>query len=154
MASLTTTRPAAATVLAALQTAIALANIGLAVIVLLALRSPMVASHAKEAVHAVMLNTVMVMVAAVATSVAAIGLWKRWAAGWALTLALGLTVVLGMLWGPVFDHDHMEPDDIAVTAAFIATIVLALLRSVLRWYLGPRSATTLPPGSDKMTTGY
>src|SRR5689334_12192551 len=104
-------RPALATVLAVIQTVIAAMNTVVAVLVLITMRSPEVAPHAREEVHAITMNAVIVVVAALLTTVAAVGLWKRWAAGWALTLVLGLTVTLGMLWGPVFDHDLMERDD-------------------------------------------
>jgi hypothetical protein len=151
-----TRRPAAATVLAILQTVIAVMNVAVAAIVLVAMRSPEVAQHAGVDDHAVTLNVVLVVVAAVVTSLAAFGLWKRWAAGWALTLALGLTVTLGMLWGPVFDHDYMGDDDVAVTVAFAVTVVLALVPSVVRWYLRARtvSATKVAAKSAKVESGY
>jgi hypothetical protein len=154
MASATTHRPLPVTILAIIQSVIAVANVAIAIVVLLAMRSPEVAPHAREAVHEVRLDALLVVLAAIATSFAAIGLWKRWTSGWALTLALGLTVALAMLWGPVFDHDHMEFDDMAVTAAYLLTIVLALLGPVVRWYVSPRSATTVPASSPKLKTGY
>jgi hypothetical protein len=151
-----TTRPIAATVLAVIQTVIAVMNIAVAAIVLVAMRSPEVARHAGEPEHQITLDTVLVILAALATSFAALGLWKRWAAGWALTLALGLTVALAMLWGPVFDHDHMESDDIAVTVAYGVAIALALVPSVVRWYVRRRtmSATTVAANSVRLKSGY
>jgi len=154
MYELNTKRPVLATVLAIIQTVIALLNIVVAVLVLVAMRTPEVAPHAAEQVHEFTLNAVMVVAAATLTSVAAVGLWKRWALGWALTLALGLTVTLGMLWGPVFDHDLMERDDIGVTGAFALTIVLALLPAVRHWYLRHASATTVPAQSANLKSGF
>ena len=154
MAEGVTRRPIAATVLAVIQSGIAGANIVIAVVVLVAMRSPEVAPHAPEEVHAMTLNAVLVVLAAAGTSLAAIGLWKRWVMGWALTLALGLTVALAMLWGPLFDHDLMERDDIAVTAAYIVAIVLALLPAVRHWYLKRKVATTVPVGSVRLKSGY
>jgi lysylphosphatidylglycerol synthetase-like protein (DUF2156 family) len=155
MAPTSTTRPLAATILAAIQTVIAIMNVVLMTVVLIAMRSPEVARHIGHPEHEMTLDTVLVIVAAVATSLAALGLWKRWAAGWALTLALGLTVALAMLWGPVFDHDHMELDDIGVTIAYVVAIVLALWPSVRHWYLRPRaSATTVPTDSTQLKSGY
>lgn len=154
MISSTTTRPVAATILAVIQTAIAAANIVIAVVVVLAMRAPEVAPHARETVHEMSLDAALVVLAAMATSFAAIGLWKRWAAGWALTLALGLTVGLAMLWGPLFDHDHMEVDDMSVTAAYLLAIVLSLLPAVRHWYLDRKAATTVAATSPKLKTGY
>lgn len=149
-----TKRPLTATILAIIQSAIAVANICIAIVVLLAMRAPEVAPHARETVHELSLDAALVVLAAIATSFAAIGLWRRWASGWALTLALGLTVALAMLWGPVFDHDHMESDDIAVTAAYLLAIVLTLLPAVRRWYLHRAAGTTVAANSPKLKTGY
>jgi hypothetical protein len=154
MAAATTKRPLPATTLAIIQTIIAGANIVIAVVVMLAMRAPEVAPHAREAVHEIGLDAALVALAAIATSFAAVGLWKRWAAGWALTLALGLTVALALSWGPVFDHDHMETDDMAVTAAYLFAIVLALLPAVRHWYLHRTAATTVPANSAQSKSGY
>jgi hypothetical protein len=157
MPTLETRRPVAVTTLAVVQTAIAVLNVVAVVTVWMALRSPEVSQgpHAAEDVHAIRLSVGVLAVAALLTALAAIGLWRRWAAGWALTLALALTVLLGMLWGPIFDHDHMESDDVAIVVTFAVTIVLALLGPVRHWYLRPRTTgTTVPATSDKLKTGY
>ena len=155
MAATSITRPVAATILAVIQTVIAIMNIVIMVVVVVAVLSPEVARHTGHPEHQVTLDTVLVIVAAILTSLAALGLWKRWAAGWALTLALGLTVALAMLWGPVFDHDHMEFDDIGVTIAYVVAILLALWPSVRHWYLRPRaSATTVATDSTQLKSGY
>jgi len=154
MSGATTKRPVAATVLAVIQSVIAAMNVVVAVIVLLAMRSPEVAPHATEEAHAMGLNAVLVVVAALATTIAAVGLWRRWAVGWALTLKLGLIVAIGMLWGPVFDHDYMSGTDVAVTAEFAATVVLALMPVVRRWYIGHKTATRVAANSTQLKSGY
>jgi len=131
-------RPAIVTVVAVIQTAVAVAAV-LAVLLLFYQNYSLPPGNTPEETQEIHMGLRVALsaagICAVITVLIAWALWKRWRWGWWLGTVFYLLAVASILYGPIADRERMDMDDISVALVFLLLAVLLFLPKVRRFYL-------------------
>ena len=133
-------RPLLIAVVNVLETLLGLLLAGLTVYLLTLTRSPetLAEPDAPDAVHGLVIGALVLGIPALITLIAAWGLWKGRAWGWALSVATNVGVLAVLGYNAVGESSR-DWDDIALAVGFVVPIVLLLLPQVRKFYWNPRA---------------
>ena len=139
-------RPVLMTVIAILQSLLALPLAGTTVYLLWLAHSPEIQaeSDAADAAHGIMIGAAVIAGPAIVLCIASWGLWtsKRW--GWWMSVLINLGVV-GILVYSTLDDNSVDWEQISIAACFAVLAILLLLPKARKFYYPARAVRRASP---------